>query len=210
MRLLLTFTRSHCFIYLLSHLLFISSSATLVKNTSKADVSKFRNGVAVTDTANCKLVPSQRYPGLFVSSSKLRRVTTNSSVLFSDSYQIRSVLTRIPVNISTESSWGTTTTTSRPNFRITGDPCCTTTMSMTVPSTVSPKYNLQQEYTVKQLASSYQIIHESQCANPGAACTLSGVCKLAYRVQWVLVEGYDGSDMFIPVEVGNHCYCQYR
>ncbi|KAH9495685.1 hypothetical protein Btru_016044 [Bulinus truncatus] len=173
-------------------------------------ISRFRNGVVDNDT--CKMLPAQRYPGLFVNNAKITRVSVDSSTLYSDSYQIRDVISRIPVNISTGSGQTVTAppTTSRPAFRITGDPCCVTTMTMTIPSTVSPKYNNLLVYNVRQLSSSYQIIHESRCTSLGAPCTLSGTCQLAYRVQWILVERDDGSDMFIPVEVGNHCYCQYR
>ncbi|CAL1544462.1 unnamed protein product [Lymnaea stagnalis] len=156
---------------------------------------------------SCQLTARQRFPGLFLSREKVMCMLVDPDGLSEESYRISEVQLRVPYNPKAEE----VATEARTRFsRATSDPCCTTTMTMTIPYTVVPKYDSRQQFKVKHLSTSYQILHEGKCASPGAACTMTGTCQLMYRVQWVLVEKGDGTDTFIPVEVANHCYCQYH
>ncbi|XP_076446334.1 uncharacterized protein LOC143283843 [Babylonia areolata] len=86
-------------------------------------------------------------------------------------------------------------------------PCCRTSMSFSVPQTVTDVIS-GTEYQVKHFTSSYQILQIGTCVSEGAACGYQGTCQQATRIDWVLVE-LPGGDSFVPTSVPNHCTCIY-
>ncbi|XP_059142399.1 uncharacterized protein LOC131930048 [Physella acuta] len=158
----------------------------------------------VKDTSKCRRVcDNDRFPGLFLDRDNLFCLILNPSSFMRGNFQIR--------NDSFNMPWpndGNKVTNQRGRREAT-DPCCVTVMTLTIPTYVTSVYN-NQEYKVKHFNSSYQILHQGKCAALGSPCTLSGTCQLRNRVQWILVEKDDGNDTFVPVNVGNDCYCQYH
>ncbi|XP_041362191.1 uncharacterized protein LOC121378169 [Gigantopelta aegis] len=90
-----------------------------------------------------------------------------------------------------------------------GNPCCDTNTIMVQPNSVTGVDTMT--YQVVQEPDSVQIVHLGTCNSKtqGSVCSNAGFCTQQYRMQWLLVHTSPTEKKFVPVEMHNHCVCNF-